>query len=598
MPRKKRQQDKGNLPQATDDVWEVGCRTLGGAMGMAPQGGPSEFAFVVQTSEPGGVVYGDPIMPDAPDTILVEVIQQAMRAPLFGSPRRPGVVLVNSQDDADILSQTLSDANITLEVVPQLDTLDALCSQMTQMLDSMNSDYRTRAAQAGESLSDDGLREVFGMARQFHRRKPWTIYDDTELFSLSLQPGDGPAKTLYGIIMGQMGAEFGLVLYTSLDALQQMYDIDLDELDQLPSSFTNGQSADADAWKESAEMAAELLAIPSISLTFNTQQEAPPQIVQEAKQLKLPLANRSAYPLMLRTGQGGMQIATASDLGDMYVAMRAILAWDDYIESEEAEDDEDERLTVEQPAIEGFLPAMTVEVTLIDNPYSPENEFDDEFDDDEFDDDDDDFDLDLSEAEMSNLLEAMENMLSAFNEAPPRKKSTPKKAPPKAKPNTNPKTAQVYTFGVYLVGGPIDDAYVDQEISRQIDVLGHQTLHDLHQAIFEAFEREEEHLYEFNLGESPQDRSQLYFYQGSWGLDDDDDERGDPTSTTIDELGLEPGQRFGYIFDMGDQWEHVIDLLNVKTGAGKGPYPKLGKKVGSSPPQYPDFDDEDDEDFD
>jgi hypothetical protein len=49
---------------------------------------------------------------------------------------------------------------------------------------------------------------------------------------------------------------------------------------------------------------------------------------------------------------------------------------------------------------------------------------------------------------------------------------------------------------------------------------------------------------------------------------------------------------------MGDQWEHVIDLLNVKTGAGKGPYPKLGKKVGSSPPQYPDIDDEEDEDFD
>jgi hypothetical protein len=593
MPRKKRQQDKGNLPQATDDVWEVGRRTLGGASGMAPPGGPSEFAFVVQASEPGGVVYGDPIMPDAPDAILVEVIQQAMQAPLFGSPRRPGVVLVNSQDDADILSQTLSNANITLEVVSQLDALDTLCSQMSQMLDSMNSDYRTRAAQAGESLSDDGLREVFGMARQFHRRQPWTLYDDRELFSLTLQSDDGPAKTLYGIIMGQMGEEFGLVLYTSLDALQQMYDIDLDELEQLPSPFANGQSAHDADWQESAERAAELLAIPSISLTFNTRQEAPPQIVQEAKQLKLPLANRSTYPLILRTGQGGMQIATASDLGDMYVAMHAILAWDDYIDSDEAEDDEDACLTVEQPAIEGFLPATTVEVTLIDNPYSPENAFDDDLDD-----DDDDFDLDLSEAEMSHLQEAMENMLSAFSETPPKKKSPPKKASPKTTPNTNPKTTQVYTFGVYLVGGPIDDTYDDQEISRQIDVLGHQTLHDLHQAIFAAFEREEEHLYEFNFGESPQDQSQLYFYQAPWGQDDDDDERGDPTRTTIDELRLEPGRRFGYIFDMGDQWEHVIDLLNVKTGAGKGPYPKLGKKVGSSPPQYPDIDDEEDEDFD
>ncbi|MDH3598200.1 MAG: hypothetical protein OEU26_01020, partial [Candidatus Tectomicrobia bacterium] len=463
MPRKKRKQDKGNLPPATGDVWEVGRRALGGATGMPPQGGPSEFVLVVQTSEPGGVIYGDPVMPGAPDTILVEVMQQAIRAPLFGSPRRPDIVRVNSQDDATILSQPLSDAGITLEVVPQLDTLDALCSQMTQMLDSMNSDYRTRAVQAGESISDDGLRELYDMARQFHSREPWAMYDDTELFSLTLQPGDGPAKTLYGIIMGHMGEEFGLVLYASLDALQQMYDIDLDELEHLPSPFANGQPTDDAAWQESAEMAADLLAIPSISLTFNSRQEAPPQIVQEAKQLKLPLANGSVYPLILRTGQGSMQIATASDLGDMYVAMHAILAWDEYIDSEEAEDDEDERLTVEQPAIEGFLPAMTVEAALIDNPYSSENEFDDDSDD-----DDDDFDLDLSEAEMSNLLEAMENMLSSLSEASPRKKSPPKKAAPKAKTkaNTDPKTAQVYTFKVYLAGGPIGDASEDQEISR------------------------------------------------------------------------------------------------------------------------------------
>jgi hypothetical protein len=185
-------------------------------------------------------------------------MQQAMRAPLFGSPRRPGIVRVNSQDDADSLSQALSDASIVLEVVPQLDTLDALCSQMTHILDGMNSDYRTRAAQVGESLSDNALREVFGMARQFHRREPWSMYDDTELFSLTLQPGNGPDKTLYGIIMGQMGEEFGLVLYTSLDALQQMYSIDLDELEQGPSPFANGQPADDTAWQESAEMAAEL----------------------------------------------------------------------------------------------------------------------------------------------------------------------------------------------------------------------------------------------------------------------------------------------------------------------------------------------------
>ncbi len=114
--------------------------------------------------------------------------------------------------------------------------------------------------------------------------------------------------------------------------------------------------------------------------------------------------------------------------------------------------------------------------------------------------------------------------------------------------------------------------------------------------IFDAFEREESHLYEFNLGSSPADRSQLYFYDGGWGNDDDGSE--DPTTTVLDELGLSERQYFGYTFDMGDQWEHVIEVLSIKRGAGKGTYPRIGKKIGKAPPQYPDEEEEDEEEFD
>ena len=36
---------------------------------------------------------------------------------------------------------------------------------------------------------------------------------------------------------------------------------------------------------------------------------------------------------------------------------------------------------------------------------------------------------------------------------------------------------------VYLTGGLVPEAYSGQEISRTIKIRGHQTLHDLHQAI-------------------------------------------------------------------------------------------------------------------
>ena len=62
--------------------------------------------------------------------------------------------------------------------------------------------------------------------------------------------------------------------------------------------------------------------------------------------------------------------------------------------------------------------------------------------------------------------------------------------------------------------------------------------------------------------------------------------------STLEALHLQVGQRFGYTFDMGDQWEHTIEVVAVAEARGKGKYPRVAKKVGKAPPQYL----EDDED--
>jgi hypothetical protein len=40
----------------------------------------------------------------------------------------------------------------------------------------------------------------------------------------------------------------------------------------------------------------------------------------------------------------------------------------------------------------------------------------------------------------------------------------------------------------------------NQVVLRKIEIRGDQTLEDLHIAIFDAFDREEEHLYEYQIG--------------------------------------------------------------------------------------------------
>ncbi len=154
-------------------------------------------------------------------------------------------------------------------------------------------------------------------------------------------------------------------------------------------------------------------------------------------------------------------------------------------------------------------------------------------------------------------------------------------------------SSRLYTLIVYVIGGPIGDEFEGQTISRTIQIRGDQTLEDLHKAIFKAFNRFDPHLYEFNLGAGPDDSNAIYSLPMDVKIPGLEEEMaGDVRTTTVDSLGLEVGRAFGYRFDFGDEWLHQINVTAVEESSGKGRYPKITEKVGKSPPQYPDPDEE------
>ena len=66
----------------------------------------------------------------------------------------------------------------------------------------------------------------------------------------------------------------------------------------------------------------------------------------------------------------------------------------------------------------------------------------------------------------------------------------------------------LYLLDVVLLSGPVTDKFLKKnpQVIRTIEIRGDQTLADLHATIFAAFDREEEHLYEFQLrGQGPND---------------------------------------------------------------------------------------------
>jgi len=168
--------------------------------------------------------------------------------------------------------------------------------------------------------------------------------------------------------------------------------------------------------------------------------------------------------------------------------------------------------------------------------------------------------------------------------------------------SAKPKDNRLYTLDVSLWSGPVTEAFARKNpaVSRAIAIRGDQTLDDLHWAIFSAFDRFDEHLYEFQFGRRPQDpKAQRY----GMLLDDErepfgeDEDLGDAAATTIGSLELKARKVFYYWFDFGDDWWHKVKVVSVQDEAPPGDYPQVTKRVGESPPQYPDWDaDDEDED--
>jgi hypothetical protein len=152
---------------------------------------------------------------------------------------------------------------------------------------------------------------------------------------------------------------------------------------------------------------------------------------------------------------------------------------------------------------------------------------------------------------------------------------------------------RLYTLEVFLLSGPITEKFAKKNsvISRTIQIRGDQTLEDLHHAIFDAFGRWDEHMYEFQFGKGPMDpKAQKYVLPSAFETERDDDNppAGRVDKTTIESLGLKVGDPFGYWFDFGDDWWHQINVEGVEDKVPTSKLPKVTKRVGKSPPRYAD----------
>ena len=121
-----------------------------------------------------------------------------------------------------------------------------------------------------------------------------------------------------------------------------------------------------------------------------------------------------------------------------------------------------------------------------------------------------------------------------------------------------------------------------KRIWRKIEMAGPQTLHHLHLAIQDAIEWGEDHLYSFFMSNRSWDRGSEFASPYA-----EDGRRAH--QVRLDDLDLEPGQKFLYLFDYGDDHEFEVEVVEIRSEAPAGQYPKLLESKGKAPDQYGSF---------
>jgi hypothetical protein len=157
---------------------------------------------------------------------------------------------------------------------------------------------------------------------------------------------------------------------------------------------------------------------------------------------------------------------------------------------------------------------------------------------------------------------------------------------------------RLFQLRVSIVGVP--------KVYRIIDASENCTFEDLHETIFGAFNRYDPHLYSFLIT-----KSDTKNFRTIWSApeithpENTEDFMGfgekkmSVATIKIGDVGLKEKDVFHYLFDFGDDWWHRIRVQSIRKGAFRREHKHIMvvKSVGSSPPQYPDYDEYEDDEY-
>ena len=141
---------------------------------------------------------------------------------------------------------------------------------------------------------------------------------------------------------------------------------------------------------------------------------------------------------------------------------------------------------------------------------------------------------------------------------------------------------KTYTFRTKMI--------LDKNVSRTIEVAGNKSLYQLAEIIVDAYGFDFDHAFGFysNLQDPYHDSDEQY--ELFVDMEDVDESPGAQSveRTKIDCVWQGAGDKMLFLFDYGDDWRFMVELVGVGEKEQGAKYPRVVKSVGKAPEQYPD----------
>ncbi|GAC1447305.1 MAG: hypothetical protein PVSMB4_02360 [Ktedonobacterales bacterium] len=469
------------------------------------------------------------------------------RPPKVPQPGLPVRIVVNEAALAEAARSLLQPLDIAIEHTEQLPSFD-------EAFESLSGFLRTSIGPDGEpepfawEIDTSLLPALYKAAAGYWRRAPWTYMPDEPPLAIALgehgpQPG---VETLYASILGAADMVIGVAFYYSLDDFRQalhagaemaVEDVDVDAaitmlrqagmpVDQIPAEALRDLVTQAMAEQGlGVTVPQQEVMQHSLVVFYDDVDEIDPTYLEWMARHGLKYPSRQGVPSCFRTApQDEPRRPNEREITALTLALEAT----------------NQFFSHHGRALQGpFLPTESLSyrarvgsgssAVVVETTFPPPG-----------------YEI---EVETTEDLDEPEAPASA----------------------TGPTT--LYRFRVTLES--------QKAVWRRIELRGDQTLHDLHEAIQDAFDWDDDHLYAFFLSGKAWDEDNAYESPHSDGRN--------AARYRLEHLPLQPGKQVLYIFDFGDELRHLVKLEAVTPGGvlAKVEYPRITERHGASVPQYP-----------